>query len=260
VAQVLPGCHPGWKQAVDAVHEDVAQRAAQSRGTSTAEWQREVDAWLERQLTNVEVRVRMKPYGFSQFVSEGRYTTQFERPGVSGGAKHLGVRILVEHTVLGVPPDCAAADRPVYGYLSGSGEDMPSLQQYGPFVLHLKAGTAARTTFTGADSLDFVLSPGLTDPCVRPAPVLAPHRTALPAHDFSIGPSGFVRSDVDPLAHTGFADLTSYGYAEAQIHGGLGLSDVERVTGTLGARLDTQVVQRLADSGVAFSLTESVQP
>lgn len=206
----------------------------------------------------------MKPPGFERFVREGRYTTQFERPGASGGAKHLAVRTLIEHTVLGIPPDCFPEDRPVYGYLSGSNEAFDAtLQQYGPIVLHLRPEVLARSTFLGADSLDFVVNVALTEPSLAPAPILRPKPTALPAHVFflaSHSPLSFGRIDVDPLDRAGFADLTPYGYAEAQIHGGLRLEDVALVTATLGVQVDPQVLQRLAVSGVALISTQEAQP
>jgi hypothetical protein len=233
-------------------------------GISPTAWQHSVGRWLTDQLDDVEIRVRMQPAAFEQFVTMGRYTTQFERPGVSGGAKHLAIRTMLEHTVLGVPPSCDPRDRPVYGYLSGSAETFGSiLQQYGPIVLHLHRHVLARATFTGADSLDFVIHQLLTEPAFAPAPVLVPSITAIPARDFFLathGPPTIGRVDIDPLERGGFADLTSYGYAEAQIYGGLQLNDVREATATLGVHIGSQVLQRLSVSGVAWRTTAEAHP
>jgi hypothetical protein len=264
VDALLPSAHPGWAAAVCAVHAEVAERLAEQHQVSVATWQRQVEAWLASQLEAVEVRVRMRPLGFAGFVEEGRYITQFERPGVGGGAKHRALRTLVEHTVLGVPPDCAPQDRPVYGYLSGSDESSPALQQYGPVILHLKPSVIRRATFTGSDSLDFAIHAALTDPSLLPAPLTRPVSTALPAHDFFIATHTASptcgRLEVDPLAHEGFGDLTSYGYAEAQIFGGLRLADVRAVTITLSAEVDAQVLEQLDEIGVQWIMTPGDQP
>lgn len=260
---LIPSPHPGWFDAARIVHEELAARVAPLHGASVPAWQGRVELWLGAQLQDVEVRIRMRPSGFEGFVRDGRYTTQFERPDVSGGAKHRAVRTLVEHTVLGVPPDCAPADRPVYGYLSGSNESSPALQQYGPVVLHLERSVAARSTFTGADSLDFVVHSALTEPSMVPAPLRRPHITALPAHDFFVAthaPPRFATLDVDPVSRHGFGDLTSYGYAEAQIHGGLRLRDVHAVTITYNAKIDPQISKRLDESGVGWIMTPGDQP
>lgn len=207
----------------------------------------------------------MRTPGFERFVREGRYTTQFERPGSSGGAKHLAVRTLIEHTVLGVPPDCLPADRPVYGYLSGSDESFgATLQQYGPIVLHLSRAALPRCTFLGGDSLDYVVHAALTEPSLTPAPILRPRISALPAHAYFLAghnPPSWSRIDIDPLQRHGFADLTPHhGYAEAQIHGGLRLEDVREVTITLGAQIDPQVLQRLDAAGVLSRSTAESHP
>jgi hypothetical protein len=261
---LLPSAHPGWVAAAHAVHAEVGERLAQQHQVSVATWQRRVDAWLASQFEAVEIRVRMRSPGFGGFVHDGRYVTQFERPGVSGGAKHHALRTLVEHTVLGVPPDCAPRDRPVYGYLSNSDESSPALQQYGPVILHLKPSVMRRATFTGADSFDFAVHAALGDPCLIPAPVGRPASTALPAYDIFVAthatPPTFGRLDVDPLGHTGFGDLTSYGYAEAQIFGGLSLADVRAVTITLNAAVEPQLLAELDEIGVGWIMTPGDQP
>lgn len=261
---LVPTGHPGWKAAAAVVHSEVADRVAQQHQISADVWSNQVEICLAAQLADAEIRVRMRPNGFAGFVREGRYITQFERPGVGGGAKHRAIRTLVEHTVMGVPPDCAPADRPVYGYLSGSNEASPALQQYGPVVLHLKPSVERRATFTGADSLDFVVHAAFSEPSIVPAPLSRPTRTALPAHDVFVavhGPSPTLgRIDVDPLARQGFGDLTSYGYAEAQIFGGLTLADVRAFTVTLNAAIDAQVLKRLGEAGVSCIMTSGDQP
>lgn len=258
---LLPAAHSGWREAAEVIHREVAERLAPQHGLSPGAWKRAVALWVAAQVQNVEVRVRMRPSGFEQFVLDDRYVTEFERPGTSGGAKHRAIRTLVEHTVLGVPPDCAPADRPVYGYLSGSNES--SLQQYGPVVLHLRPSVVRRSTFAGADSLDYATHLLFADPSFAPAPILRPRVSALPAHDIFIAthfPLRYDKRDVDPLVCHGFGDLTSYGYAEAQIYGGLRVADVGAVTITMNAAIRPQVLARLDECRITWIMTPGDRP
>jgi hypothetical protein len=260
---ILPRAPLGWRRAAQAIHDQLALRQAEFHGLTPEQWSMAVRQWLASRVGGAEIRVRMKPTGFENFVIDGQYKTQFEGPGISGGATHRGIRMIFEQAVLGVPSSCRAVDRPVYGYLSGSDEGSLSLQQYGPVVLHLRPQVALRSTFTGADSLDFAVHTALTDPCFIPASMMRAEGTAIPAHDTYIAshaPPQFAQRDVDPLVCAGFGDLTSYGYAEAQVHGGLRLADVAAITLTLNAPISLQAAQRLADTGVHWRMTAGDRP
>jgi hypothetical protein len=137
-----------------------------------------------------------------------------------GGFSIQVAALLVEHTVLGIPVGARPGDRPIYGYLEGS-DELGLIRQYGDVVLRLRSDVRARTTFTFGDTLDAAtaLSPS---PPFAPSPLLRPHVLSLDSTRDVLA---------SPLAHR--AVDARYGYIEAQIHGGVRLSDVYEVVFTL---------------------------
>jgi hypothetical protein len=127
--------------------------------------------------------------------------------------------MLVEHTVLGIPPGALGAHRPIYGYCSGSNETHPNVLKYGDAVLLVRREVNYRTTFTFGDSLDetALLSP---HPPFCPEPLARPTTLALDGR-------------YDLLAAQEPWEATRCGYIEAQIHGALGVRDVEQIVFTL---------------------------
>lgn len=115
---------------------------------------------------------------------------------------------------------------PIYGYLSGSDEYVVGLA-YGSAMLRLRPDLRARTTFTFGNSLDDT-NPGATTPVFSPCPVERP--TSAAAH-----------TDRDILDVTLLAAATRYGYAEAQIFGGVTVDNIEEVV------LDTPSNQGLVE-------------
>jgi hypothetical protein len=188
----------------------------------------------------------MRVLRFEDFLATGRYMTQFEVPmALSGGAKHRGVRIMLEHTVLGVPPSARARDRPVYGYLSGS-DEAGQVQHYGEVVLRLETATRKRATFMLGDSLDHALQ-HFQEPAFAPCPLTRPTLLAVLPHDaLQAGSLG----EASP----------PYGYAEAQIYGGIRTEDVEEAVYTLGTGPSPSALALLGRSGVQWSATAGVGP
>jgi hypothetical protein len=221
---LLPKPDTGWSAAVTAAHAQATQDHATLRGMAVEAYVRAVDDWLRLHVANAEVRLRLREHHLADFMRDGRYQTQFE-VGHSGGALGRGRRMLVEHSVFGVPPGCSAGDRPAYGYLSGT-DEYGQIGQYGDVMVRLKWSVRARSTFVVADSLDFAIARS-PDPVFVPQPVLLPGRRALIA-------------SVDPIgcASLGEASPQPYRYAEAQIYGGVTVADVEEVVFTLGRMPD----------------------
>ena len=138
-----------------------------------------------------------------QLIKDGKFKTQFETK-TSRGALHPSGRKQTDIAQFGYHPDTAPEMRPVYGYLTKGGvvdrSSLGSIKQYGELQFILKRDTHSRSTYTTHDSL----STGLT-----PSPMGVPSKDA----------SGKVGETM---------------YAEAQIHGGLSLSDVDYVVINVG--------------------------
>ena len=138
-----------------------------------------------------------------QLIQDGRFKTQFETKS-SRGSLHPAGRKQTDVAQFGYHPDTAPEMRPVFGYLTKGGvidkSTLGSIKQYGELQFILKRDTHSRSTYTTHDSL----STGLT-----PSPMGVPSKDA----------SGKVGETM---------------YAEAQIHGGLTLGDVDYVVINVG--------------------------
>jgi hypothetical protein len=205
-ALLLPEADAGWRQAVLASHHETFAVAADDHGLTLEAYVAVAATKLREWAGGTVVRVRMDADDVASFVHDRRYRNQFVT-GTSQGAYAPGRRMLVEHTVLGVPPAALGAHRPIYGYCSGSNETHPNVLKYGDAVLILRREVNHRTTFTFGDSLDetAILS---AHPPFAPEPLARPTTLALD------GRFDLVAAD-EPW------EATSCGYIEAQIHGGL---------------------------------------
>ena len=138
--------------------------------------------------------------------------------------------------------------RPIYGYLSGTSE--ATTAQYGDVVLELKPAVRARTTFTFGDSLD-VTGRGMR-PEVAGEPLTRP--TALAAQ---VG--------TDPLSIGSLADLRNPTqpfriYTEAQVHGGVALTDIQEVVFTNGVIPSADVRAALEAAGISWRMVPGPTP
>lgn len=241
---LLPQADLGWRQTAEAKHRVDFATFAQSRGLSYEQYRISLGRWLRQEVAASEVRVRMYLPRFEAFLADGDYLTQYSVP-FSGGAMHRGMRMMLEHTVLGVSAACAPADRPIYGYLSGS-DEAGQIQQYGEVVLRLRAYVRRRATFVMGDSLDNALH-HFDEPAFVPQPVADPQPLALMRYDV-LGASSL--GDACP----------PHRYAEAQIYGGLTPSDVSQAVYTLGTAPTPSAVAWLDRLGVQWTSTTDLGP
>jgi hypothetical protein len=136
------------------------------------------------------------------------------------------VRRQTESALWGIPESALPHARPKYGYLhsepDGLGATTPADLDvlYGSIMVRFKPHVKARTTFTGADSLDDT-DQGLT-PGVAPTSLEAPSWTALHRR---IGDAVALPS---AAALTEAAERTVW-YVEAQFHGALAPADIAEV-------------------------------
>jgi hypothetical protein len=142
-----------------------------------------------------------------KLITDGRFKTQFET-NTSGGTLYPQGRMQGDIAQFGYHPRTAPETRPVYGYLTKNGiiddENFDAIQMYGELQFVLKKDAHSRATYTTQNSL----GTGLV-----PSPMGVPSKDA----------SGAVGS---PMAI----------YAEAQVHGGVNLSDVDYVVVNVGER------------------------
>ena len=148
--------------------------------------------------------IRSGQIGAEAILTDGRFKTQFET-GASGGLFDVEFRSRSERAGLGIPEHVDLTQRPVYGYVKAGS---PKVSQYGGVEFELKESVKERATYTLGDSLG----------------------------RFDLGTAvGSPISDPDLLGCDGLIDLYhEYGarqvpYIEAQIQGGVSVSDVARI-------------------------------
>ena len=159
-----------------------------------------------------------------QVIKDGRFKTQYETKN-SNGAYMPQTRRTRETAYMGVPLGTPAKERPIYGYIA-SQESGKTLQtsgynadkwnvnnhgvgQYGDVRVVLNDNVAHRTTYTIPDSLDgYAIARPLRE-VHTPATLAA----AGLHHDLSLSHGGLQRE----------------GYVEAQISGGVKLTDIKSI-------------------------------
>lgn len=215
----LPRAPSAWLSAV--LREQQLQFAlyAARRELSVAEYRRRLLARLRELCEKAELRVRLRRDHLHAVIADRRLRNQFET-GHSAGYFHPQARAELEHQVLGVPISAVPAERPIYGYLSGSDETL-ALPSYGSVVVALHPRLRQQATFTLGDSLDQTAHARI--PAFAPSPLTAPELLSIDAR-------------IDLLEASDFATGTasSHRYAEAQIYGGVALEDLLALEFTAG--------------------------
>lgn len=161
---------------------------------------------------------------FMKVIEDGRFKTQYETRESNGAYKPY-LRRTRELAFLGVPQDTKASERPIYGFLatqvdgttpntSGYNRDKwnvanTAVGQYGEVRVVLKDDVRERTSYTIPDSLDgYALARPLSENHTKETMGYAGIY-----HDLTVSHGGFQRE----------------GYAEAQVYGGIKLSDIKEI-------------------------------
>jgi hypothetical protein len=170
----------------------------------------------EEVLDNARIAVAIPYQIMEKIVGEGRLKSQFESR-TSRGALNPTVRTQIDISQFGYHPTVDPTKRPIYGYLTSGGkmndQMIMGIQQYGAIQLVMKKDVEQRSTYTGEDSLGSAQ--------LQPKPF----------------------GEISPES-----SLYSFGYGEAQIHGGVSLQDVDYVA--------VQVTSSTDRSGYDADVTE----
>lgn len=184
---------------------------------------------MRKALDEADLAVRIYPDSLKGVLKDGAWRSPHDDPTLgSQGAFPAKARRSLEDklwTLDGVPND----QRPVYGYAAPKDEDRiggdgdVGLAAYGPVKVVLKDDVKDRTTVTQGDSL------------------MAPD--AVPSF----------WNKLHPLTTSGFKDLNTDVYVEAQIMGGVSADDIKSVVfGT--EEPDSELAQLLDWHGIEWSM------
>ncbi|MHA2065090.1 MAG: hypothetical protein ACXABY_12005, partial [Candidatus Thorarchaeota archaeon] len=136
------------------------------------------------------------------------------------------------------------SERPIYGHLTSGGSESAAsaLNQYGRAKVILNEDVRDRTTFTIGDSLD-TNAAGFF-PTSSPRPVNRPSWKAA-----SYG------GTMDPL-NMAVGDDSGLWYWETQTHGGISVSDINRVLFLPGANPSRAVLSKLDQANIPYEIVE----
>jgi hypothetical protein len=167
---------------------------------------------LPKFIADSKIRIRISVEDALKVLEDGRFKSQFET-GDSKGRFDPEGRRQAEADGLGVPEDLDDSQRPIYGYLFH--DELPqdsTVKNYGNVVICLKDDVKARTTATLGDSLG-----GFEDSTTVGTPML----------DFRNESMNYQFAQYLDAKY--FHRSSAYQYTEAQIHGGITLSDIDHV-------------------------------
>lgn len=211
------------------------------RFATTPEERERLTATLKAAMSgpHVRVAVRMPHEVVDDVLRDGRVKNQFETGQSQGfidpdALNNEGyVRRQIEKIVSSVDPSLPAADRPIYGAVQGVLAS-DQLSSYGDVDLEVDPNVHARTTFTFGDSFAFSDErhpTGLAEPLNQPT-----WRAMTPATRRYLLDDTLLRElkEITPATARGVLRYPRVSYIEAQIHGGLKLSDVKRIVALSG--------------------------
>jgi hypothetical protein len=194
-------------------------RKAKAPDMSLGELQADMERRSKETLAGKPVAVRVTPAALSGILEGGRFKSQFET-NRSNGLLDKGRRAEMERRWFGLAANTDPARRPIYGYVAVGGvrSGDGALDQYGGIQVVLKDGVKSRTTATWGDSLNI---PDYTIP--EPLDGMTWRSYALPTAGIGNGELKKLDRDVDS------PDWREHNYVEAQIHGGVSVSDIAEV-------------------------------
>jgi hypothetical protein len=177
------------------------------------------------------IKIRMTTESLAKLVNDGRMKSVFETGknfADNPGSSYISNRNNLEKNIWKVPED---ATRPIYGYLDTNYDNhIPRVEMYGNTEITLKDDVANRTTMTAGDSLNNYLVPVQV--------------TDAQKGNFS-GKALSNATERDSVIR-GHVEVNYY---EAQIHGGVSLSDIKSVD-LFGKTIDKSFYESLITAGI----------
>jgi len=232
--------------------QESLRQSFQDNQNASSQWENEkfdfvdsqADSDIEYFRTEGKVTIAIDGKSFERVLNSDGFLNQFDTR-TSNGLLNSVVRTVSELRGQSIPFSVDNKQRPIYGYVAeddSSAIATSALEQYGDYRVVLKDSVRDRTTMTIGDSMNTG---------ARPIPMFG--KTTSRARFNSFGKfsgtpdpplRGFIASDFEPTQLSGYGEL----YAEAQIFGGVKLSDIARVVWTdTGKTLSPRIRKRLAD-------------
>lgn len=213
---------------------------------------------FETILSESEPVTRTTMSALGKILESGRFKTQIET-NTSKAFKDADTRLSIDEKLFDFPKAGDPTKRPIYGYLgkadgsdndpyelgskNSRGEKMMSqdqLLQYGDLIVSFKPEMRNRTTMTAGDSLD--QNRGRYS--LTPTPLSNPDAFSQSPLTVKYLLSG------DALKHKSLGQ----GYQEAQLHGGVSVSDIKHVTFRSEKQPSKTMLKKLDSLGITYSI------
>lgn len=218
--------------------KDDVMAGLKKKGVSEEEYIKRVSEAAKTANDRADIGIRVPDDVVEKILNDGRFKTQFETQ-TSGGFLDIENRINIEKQLFNVPEGLPAQERPIYGMLiDDSTKNLAG--EYGDVIVKLKKGNVYdRTTFTYGDS---IMSDALASPLSNP------HAVSVPRS----GSDYFFLGKVDDVisGKEGIANLTDGAYAEAQIHGGVSVSDIDTIV--FQSSPSQAIIAKLKELGIKY--------
>lgn len=212
-----------------------------------------------------EVAIQLKPEVLVKIANQGRMKNMWESGAVGSISKGQGegyktARAKIEEELFATASEnTAPKDRPIYGFLEhpdrlmSAGNGIGS--NYGPFRVVLKPEVKGKTSYVIGDSLnDSSFTAAKAAAVTNPASVK--QTSSKLVHEVNLGKNNntsdirFKRNPED----FGDSDFRT-SYVEAQIHGGVSVSDIAKVQIPKGFEVSAQTRKKFEKAGVTIEET-----
>lgn len=272
----------GGSSSVDFFHTDYAQKTSrnhkhiiQNKIINYLYPDESVDSYIadtEMHMKNIldksHIAIRTTGSALESILINGEIRSVFETKSSSAPAhktgknKYLQLRKDFEQEVFDIDPK-QKSGRPVYGFITQTEDGKAGsswLDGYGDVAIYMNDDVKNRSTFTDGDSLDdaytklMIPSVGESFGKALPSPVNEPsvHSTIWIANHFD------ARAMYKEADESGAGTVHPDGslYWEAQIHGGITLSNISKIVFTKYPP-STSVTSRLNDLGIPWYIVEN---
>ena len=220
------------------------------------------DPKLKEFMDSSTIVMQRSPRGLARMVESGEVLNAFQtgRSGIGGAGKgYMDNRREGERIALGIPKDARPEERPIYAAIDNPDRTRALgctglMTQYGGVSVVLKPDVKDRSSFTLGDSLDDISTRGMqASPMRDPAPVkgeIARYNQTVGARVNGNGSNSRDYELVTTGSYGGPESAYRPPYMEAQVYGGLKMSDVQEVRVYEGHKVSNKTVKALQEQGI----------
>ena len=215
-----------WIKILKEDHTVELKQLAEYLNMSTTKLKEVVNKKLMKEFKQVQVLIRVPEKKIESLLQSGRFKTFFETH-TSQGMKNVQIRKDIERKLFGYESRMDVTNRPVYGMIN-NGKNLNNIEaeNYGSIIVKLKPKIKSRTTFVNGDSIHETAEGYVGT--FTPEPLLKPTYKSV---NFTFGLETVHDTPKQLLDYVikHRVKIHGDGYTEAQIHGGVTLSDVQTI-------------------------------